>query len=97
MLTFTITLSAIMAVALTAQQLRIDFYKQKSIRYKKRINTLKHSVEYQADQIKRLDHLLTDAYAESKEKGHVINYLDHFMRNEPKYIEVVAKLEGGDE
>lgn len=97
MLTFTITMSAIMAVALTAQQIRIDFYKQKSIRYKKRINTLKDSVEYQADKIKRLDGLLSDAYAENQEKGHVINYLDHFMKDEPKYIEVVDKLKGGDE
>ena len=96
MLVFTITISALMAVALTAQQLRIDYFKSKSIRYRKRINTLKTVADEQQDKIKRLNDLLTQAYKQDQEKANFINYIDNFMRNETKYIEVIEKLKGGE-
>ena len=68
MLIFTITISVIMSALLTVQQIRIDFYRTKYSRSKKRIESLKQACQELNGKIKRLDVMLTESMKESDKK-----------------------------
>ena len=97
MLIFTITISVIMSALLTIQQIRVEFYRTKYSRAKRRIENLKQSCEELNSKVKRMDALLTESMKESDKKGRVINYFDHVLNKDPNYQQAVKDLKGGNE
>ena len=97
MLIFTITISVIMSALLTVQQIRIDFYRTKYSRSKKRIESLKQACDNYVDTVTRLNFMLTESMDESDRKGRVINYFDHVLNKDENYQQAVKDLKGGEE
>ena len=97
MLIFTITISVIMSALLTVQQIRIEFYRTKYRRAKRRIENLKQACDGLTGKVKRLDVMLTESMKESDQKGRVINYFDHVLNKDPNYQQAVKDLKGGNE
>ena len=97
MLIFTITISVIMSALLTVQQIRVEFYRTKYGRAKRRIENLNGVCDELNDKLRRLDVMLTESMKESDQKGRVINYFDHVLNKDPNYQQAVKDLKGGEE